>query len=220
MKSLRIQNFLFSFSPENVFLSFSDADISAAQASDSNQFRQCREQLCHLRFYQTLTTFGSLTTFFTPEDLFAWEEKKVRNCLGPRNVYFKVSHVLKTTRDVKTLLNTIKSPKRFKKVNLKASHWKLYWHEAQYCQKITPPWKTDVSSKYLVRFRKTFLFSVMLSFIKLDFIVIYSIFFENDQTVIKADEYCCQTSGLPTVTFFDSHVTWKPYWLMCMYHFP
>ena len=39
MKSLRIQNFLFSFSPENVFLSFSDADISAAQASDSNQFR-------------------------------------------------------------------------------------------------------------------------------------------------------------------------------------
>lgn len=176
----------------------------------------------HLRFYQTLTTFGSLTTFFTPEDLFAWEEKKVRNCLGPRNVYFKVSHVLKTTRDVKTLLNTIKSPKRFKKVNLKASHWKLYWHEAQYCQKITPPWKTDVSSKYLVRFRETFLFSVMLSFIKLpvDFIVIYSIFFENDQTVIKADEYCCQTSGLPTVTFFDSHVTWKPYWLMCMYHFP
>ena len=151
---------------------------------------------------------------------FSHGKKKIRNCLGPRNVHFKVSYVLKTTRDVKTLLNTIKSPKRFKKVNLKASHWKLYWHEAQYCQKITPPWKTDVSSKYLVRFRKTFLFSVMLSFIKLDFIVIYSIFFENDQTVIKADEYCCQTSGLPTVTFFDSHVTWKPYWLMCMYHFP
>lgn len=133
---------------------------------------------------------------------FRMGRKKDRNCLGPRNVYFKVSHVLKTTRDVKTLLNTIKSLKRFKKENLKASHWKLYWHEAQYCQKIIPPWKTDVSSKYLVRFRRTFLFSVILSFIKLDFIVIYSFFFENDQTMIKADEYCCQTSGLPTVTFF------------------
>ena len=30
----------------------------------------------HLRFYQILTIFGSLTTFFTSEDLFAWEEKR------------------------------------------------------------------------------------------------------------------------------------------------
>lgn len=43
--------------------------------------------------------------------------KKIETVRGPRNVYFKVSPVLKTTRDVKTLLNIIKSLKRFKKVN-------------------------------------------------------------------------------------------------------
>lgn len=151
-----------SVSLENILLSFSDLNIST---TSSVNFARC---CANLRFYQMLTIFGSLITFFTSEDLL--QIKTDRNRLGSRSSYFKVSPVLKTTRDVKT----VKALKRFTKViNLrKESHWKLYWHLVQYCQKISPPWKTDVSSKYLVRFIKSVLFTILLSFIKLDFIVI------------------------------------------------
>ena len=86
LKSLRIKNFLFSFSTQNVFFYYSLISTYPPhrhQAGTSSV--NVASSYAHLRFYQILTIFGSLTIFefFTSEDLFAWEEKKIETVLDP-----------------------------------------------------------------------------------------------------------------------------------------